>query len=310
MLANAESTNDHLASRLAKTSQVIYRFAGFFCLLECAMEIAEKYLSEFGSFRDGNCDSCMFNRIKVIVDEMYGFMFVKETDPHLVVSESIASRARDIALANLEQYKLLLYVDKNDGRHWNLFSGGQVKFFSPASSISALEVTSQRDGVYTNWEKPNRRIVNLLKKSHPLKVNILLHDSIIFIKSGLYTDWKLKSASSIVDQTLLPELIDEGLLIAIRNGILGKFNKPTVYIKTVPNGDISLEDLERMLSLYGDDRLTVSKYLDKCKNVKIAGCGQTSQDVFEVLNRPEYQSLNLDLSVLVNLKPSECLLRI
>ncbi|CAF1429950.1 unnamed protein product [Adineta ricciae] len=301
--SNSESTNDHLASRLAKTSQVIYRFAGFFCLLESAMEIAEKYVVEFGSFENGRCESHMFDRIQSIVEEMYGYVFVKETVQHLVVNESIANRARDIVLANLEQYKLLLHVDKDDGRHWNVLPGGQSRFFSPVSLNSERTSSSRRDGIFSNGEKPNRRTVNLLQKSNPLKVNILLHDSIIFVKSELYIDWKLKCASSIVDKTLLPELVYEGLLISINNGIIGKFNKPTVYIKTVPGGNICAEDLERMLSLYDDERLTVSNYLDKCKNVKIAGCGQVSNEVFDVLNRPEYKSIGLDLSSLINLKP-------
>lgn len=45
--------NDHLASRLAKTSQLIYRFAGLFWLLKYATEIVEKYLTGYGSFGNG-----------------------------------------------------------------------------------------------------------------------------------------------------------------------------------------------------------------------------------------------------------------
>ena len=307
IVANSELNNDHLASRLAKTSQLIYRFAGFFCLLECAMEIAEKYLAEYGSFGNGRCDLQLFKRIQSIVENTYGFISDNGSIEHFVVHESIARRATDIALANLEQYKLLLFVHKDDGRHWNVLPGSQARFYSHVPLNSVQMSAAQGDARSDMCEKPNRRIFNLLKKSNPLKVNILLHDSIIFVKSGLYVDWKLKGASSIIDKTLLPELVSEGLLMEIKNGIVGKFNKPTVFIKVVPGGNTSLEDLDRMLALYGDDRLTVQVYLDKCKKVKVEGCGKVSNDVFEIFNRSEYMSLRLDLSPLTNLKPSSWL---
>lgn len=69
----------------------------------------------------------------------------------------------------------------------------------------------------------------------------------------LYINRKLKSASSIIDQNLLPELVGEGLLISIKNGIYTRFNKTSVYIKLIPDGNVSLEDLERMVSLSADD---------------------------------------------------------
>ena len=68
---------------------------------------------------------------------------------------------------------------------------------------------------------------------------------------------------------------------------------------------MSREDFARKLASYGDTSLTVDAYLDKCKKIEIEGFGQVSDAVFEVLNRPEYQAMELDLTPLTNLKPSE-----
>ena len=264
------------------------------------MKIADTYLAEFGSFGDGKPNKLMFDRIDRIVNQMYGAILQADSEQHLLVDDSVAWRARDVVLANLEQYKLLLFVEKDDGRHWNVIPGGQMKF----SSSGPLPV-AQSNCVMSKPEKPNRRTNNLLTKSNPLKVNILLHNSIVFVKTGLYVDWRLKMASSIIDKSLLSELVTEGLLIAIPDGIIGKWNKPTVYIKTVPGGLVCCEDVERMIALYADDRLTMDTYLDKCTIVKLEGFGRVSQTVFDVLDRPEYKELNLDLSALIALKPSE-----
>ena len=280
---------------------MVYRLAGLLCLLENAMIIAEKYLLEYGHFDHGKPTKIMFDRVSSIVETTFGAIFEKDSTRHLIVDDSIARRAIDVALATLEQYKLLLFVEKDDGRNWNIFQGGPLKWFSAKPSADGQTIVS------ANLEKPNRRLINLLKKSNPLKVNVLLHDSIVFIKSALYTDWKLKMASAVVDKNLLPELVQEGLLIAVDKGILSKWNKPTVYIKVVPGGGVSHETMDRMLAAYGDERLNMETYLTTCKKINLEGSGQVSPTVFEIINRSEYSALKLDISPLLNLKPSECL---
>ena len=206
----------------------MYRFAGLVCLLEHAFKISDYYLASHASF--GTSQPCQdtFNRLQSIVDREYGDVLSSTTCQHLLVDISVANRAKEITFANLEQYKLLLFLDKDDGRNWNVFPGGLMRYTSmPASAIDRSHLHHQGSSP-SAVEKSSRRQVNLIKKANPLKVNVLLHNSIIFLKSGLYIDRKLKNASSILDKTLLPELVAEGLLLSTERGIVGTWNKPTV----------------------------------------------------------------------------------
>jgi hypothetical protein len=94
-------------------------------------------------------------------------------------------------------------------------------------------------------------------------------------------------------------------VLSIEHGIVGTWNKPTIYIKTLPGGHVTREGLERMLALYGDNRLTLDTYLEKCTKVHIEASGRASGEVFEILERPEYKCMQLDLEPLINLRPSE-----
>jgi hypothetical protein len=275
------------------------------CLLEYALKISDAYLASYASF--GTSQPCQdtFNRLRSIVDSEYGDVLSNTLGQHLLVDSSVANRAKEITFANLEQYKLLLFVDKDDGRNWNVIPGGPIRYTSmPASAIDRNYLYHQGSSSSVA-EKPSRREINLIKKANPLKVNVLLHDSIIFLKSGLYIDRKLKNASSILDKTLLPELVAEGLLLSVAHGVLGTWNKPTVYIKTLPGGNITREHLELMLTVYGDSRLTIETYLEKCSKIQLQASGRLSGEVLDIFDRKEYKVLQMDLTPLINLQPSE-----
>ena len=91
--------------------------AGFLCLLENAVKIVDAYLADFGSFDDGQPNWIFFEQVQSIVEKKYDCLLGRNTDQHLMVENSVVSRAKDIALANFEQYKLLLFVEENDGRN-------------------------------------------------------------------------------------------------------------------------------------------------------------------------------------------------
>lgn len=59
----------------------------------------------------------LYNCIQLIVEHMYDTIFPNVHTHHLVVHESIAKWAMDSVLTNLEQYKLILHVDNEDGLH-------------------------------------------------------------------------------------------------------------------------------------------------------------------------------------------------
>ena len=134
-----------------------------------------------------------------------------------------------------------------------------MKSALPSISTVSQALHADQHAHQATSEKPVRRIINLLNKTKYLKMKILLHDSIVFVKSDLYVNWELKAASLILDSVLLPELVTERLLL----GIDGKWNKTTVYIKIIPGGEMSRDDLRRILASYGDERLTIHTYLDK-----------------------------------------------
>jgi hypothetical protein len=116
-VASQEQDRDHLASRLSKTSQLLYRFAGLMCLLEHALKISDDYLASYESFGTNEPSQTTFDRLQSIVDRQYGYVLGNGTDQHLPVDSLVADRAKEITLANLEQYKLLLFVDRDDGRN-------------------------------------------------------------------------------------------------------------------------------------------------------------------------------------------------
>ncbi|CAK9189220.1 unnamed protein product [Sphagnum troendelagicum] len=179
LAANEERSNDHLAARLSKLSLAMYRITGFITLCESTFQISQQYVQNGQSFGDGEMTKPMFSDLRSLVNDLHGY-----PPCTLCVDAVTASRGHKVTLANLQQYKVLMNLGKDDAYNWNSY----VPFGATTSSASSSTVCATRSLSTTT----SKKAANLLSKSNLLKVNILLHDSLLFIKSGLYVDRQLK----------------------------------------------------------------------------------------------------------------------
>ena len=256
--------------------------------------ILEDYLLHHFSFTDGTMNSDMFAALRAIAMKLYGVPTDNAVEYRIVVNEQCARRAYTITLANIEQYKLLMHITNEDEHNWSMYKCTRTK---ASPNISGISVNLQHTLPMTT-----SGIAKLKTKANKLKVKILLHDSILFIKSGLYIDRELKNASSMLENILLRELVADGLLHEVKRGLVGKFNKPSIYIKGLPATEEELPEFVRRLSEFDDSRLSFDNYISKCKKIDIRGKGIVSQSVFSILERDQYKSLDVDYSCLHRLE--------
>lgn len=272
----------------------LYRLAGFISILEAAFTIAQQYLLEYHSFYDGKMNSKMFDALQHTVDRLFSSSTASSTPYSIVVSKEIAQRAYEVTMANIEQYKLLMYVTSDDINNWSLVKYARMKTSSNLSKSSSACTAS-----VSSEDSPEFK-----KETDALKSMILLHDSLIFIKTGLYPHRPLKNASNFLERILLRELVDGGYLIEVEDGIVSKNNKMKVYIKIIPT-EQSLPQFIHRLSIFNRTELTYAAYMEKCKKIHVNTEGIVSRKIFEILNRTEYQVLNLDYSCLYQLNKRE-----
>ncbi|CAF3558589.1 unnamed protein product [Rotaria sp. Silwood1] len=144
-----------------------------------------------------------------------------------------------------------------------------------------------------------RKQQNMLKKTNNYKTSILLHDSLVFIKSNLYINSFLKKASSILEQSFLTPLVNDGYLLTIPNGLICSKSKATIYVKMIPSDDDdSKEKFIGLLAKMNDERLNYNSYMASCKTISLNTVGAVSEGVIEVLQLERYQRLNIDFTSL------------
>lgn len=152
------------------------------------------------------------------------------------------------------------YIADDDDVNWTFNKSSRIKFKSnsindsDASLVSATVTATMPEKFKT--------------KLSQLKVKILLHQSLVFFKSGLYVDREVKNASSILD-SLLGELVEDGYLIEVKKGIVGKYKKPNVFVKGEPNENHSIPEFIHRLCKFRDHRLTYDNYIMTCKKINL-----------------------------------------
>ena len=285
-----------MAARLAKSSHVLYRLSGFISLLESAYKIVEEYLLNYGTFQNGVINDEMLKEFTEIAKKLYDTDDNSAYKYNIIVNEQCARRAYEITLGNIEQYKLLMHITDDDAVHWTLNKCSRTK--------STSNDTSGTGGTLPVSTTVTSIPLKLQQKANRLKAKILLHSSLLFIKSGLYVDRELKNASSALD-ILLKELVEEHLLLEIKPGIIGKFNKPSVFIKTIPATADAIPEFVHRLSNLNDGLLSYDTFISKCKNIELNAKGSVSRDVFMILEQAQYRELNLDYSLLYEMQNSE-----
>ncbi|CAF3290441.1 unnamed protein product [Rotaria sp. Silwood2] len=301
-----EGVKDNVSARLNKTALVCYRLTGLCALVEAAFDMVAEYVEEYVTFGAGEADEVFFHRATKIAERKYGPIIRKEQ--RLMVDANICKRAHDVTVQNLAQYMTLMKIQEEDKKNWFTQAGRTMKammrFITPEDSTELAESKNTNEVLVNNGHKIGwpltRKQENMLRKADIYKVSILLHPSLVFIKSSLYANSSLKKTTSILETSFIKPLVTDGYLVAISNGLVYQKTKATVYIKMVPTADEeSKETFSTRLASFRDARLNYDTYLASCSNISFYSAGVISEKVFEILRLERYRSLNIDISSLV-----------
>lgn len=259
------------------------------------------YINEYVSFGRGEADELFFNRACKIVFAKYGSVIRKEK--RYTISTEICRRAHDVTVRNLAQYMALMKIKPEDKLNWFGPSSRMMKSILRSSIFDKYRQHGQAANVEenavangTNASLPlTRKQRNMLRKTNFYKASILLHPSLIFLKSGLYINSSLKKASSLMDSNFLQELVAEEYLIAIPKGVICRKSKPTLYIKVLPLPDNdSKDEFIKRLATFNDVRLNYNSYMESCNMVSFDTMGFISGEIRKILLLERYQCLNVD----------------
>lgn len=203
-------------------------------------------------------------------------------------------------------------IHKEDRKNWSTQSGRAMKSsirLRAGEDMVEIDGKNSDEALVINQNSINlaltRKQKNMMKKIDNYKASILLHPSLVFIKSGLYINSSLKKASSILENSFLKPLVDDGYLIAIRNGLKCRKSKVNVYVKMVPfNDEESKEAFNSQLKMLNDERLNLDSYLASCNVISFHCSGVITKEVMDVLALERYQMLKVDLSAITQLASS------
>ncbi|CAF3629122.1 unnamed protein product [Rotaria sp. Silwood1] len=296
---------DNVSARLNKTALVSYRIAGLCGLTEAAFDLVSVYINHYVTFGDGQVDAPFFHRAAKIAEMQYCSILCKEQN--FIISTDICKRAQNVTVQNLAQYMSLMKISGEDKKNWIGSSGRNIR---PTMRISTTdenyELVESMDTFQCSIDISSKTTVpltrkqqNMLKKTNNYKTSILLHNSLVFIKSNLYINSFLKKASSILEQSFLTPLVNDGYLLTIPNGLICSKSKATIYVKMIPSDDDdSKEKFIGLLAKMNDERLNYNSYMASCKTISLNTVGAVSEGVIEVLQLERYQRLNIDFTSL------------
>jgi hypothetical protein len=204
ILGSKDNVQDNVSARLNKTALAIYRIAAFCGLLEAAYDMVSVYIDEFVSFNNGEADDLFFQRSSKIAEQMYGPILRKEE--RFIISTDVCKRAQNVNVQNLAQYLALMKISTEDKKRWINSSGKTMRSsmgFSITNQNELDELTDiSRNSIDVQGKSQlplSRKQLNILKKTNNHKASILLHPSLLFLKSGLYINSCLKKASSLIN---------------------------------------------------------------------------------------------------------------
>ncbi|CAF4006891.1 unnamed protein product [Adineta steineri] len=271
------------------------RIAGFCGLLEAAFDMVPIYIDQFVSFDNGEVNDWFFERCSKIAENMYGPVLRK--DERFVISTEICKRSQKVNVQNLAQYLSLMKISDEDKKKWMYSCGKNIRSCIEFSTIDGNKLPETTDISSKPELALSRKQENMLKKTNHYMASILLHPSLVFLKSGLYINSSLKKASSLLESSFLNPLVDEGYIVAIRNGLICKKSKVTVYIKTLPSdNNASKEDFAARLAFLNDVRLNFDTYIASCNTISLHTMGILNEEVMHVLQLERYEQLNIDFN--------------
>lgn len=102
---------------------------------------------------------------------------------------------------------------------------------------------------------------------------------------------------------VIQHLLDSDLLVKYQHGIKHDNKRTPVYIKRLPTeGDPEIEkEFRSLLSEYKYEKNSISLelYKEKCQSLSVVTDGILQDDVYDILNRPEYATCAFFTSILV-----------
>jgi len=275
-----EELDDHLASRFGKSVDAVHRIAGLCQIIEFSWDIVKGFVQRHGGFEDHSISNEFVNKCELLFVELYTSCI--ENNRSFFISIDVVERAIDVISGNLEQYKLLMFIPNYESIHMISTSN------KPADSL-----------LIDYMNKKDKKRLKFGKKSFEMEQAILLFNSVLFTLSTLYECRLLKNGAAVL-RDICEGLVYKKLLIKVDCATGSGTKFVTVYIKALPDHTSAIECQRFIndLALLGNPSVTMQTVLDKCRNIKYLCKKPPIQRVFEILNRPQYQVLNLDLTPL------------
>ncbi|CAF2099134.1 unnamed protein product [Rotaria magnacalcarata] len=150
-----------------------------------------------------------------------------------------------------------------------------------------------------NMNKKAKKYLKFSKKSVQMEQEILLFDSVLFTLKTLYECRLLKNGAAVL-RGICESLVNKQILIKVDRATGFRTKSVTIYIKVLPNptSDIECHKFINDLASLGNPSLTMQTVLDTCRKIKYFCKKSPIQNVFKILDQPQYKCLNLDLSPL------------
>ncbi len=275
-----EERDDHLASRFGKSVDAVHRIAGICQIVELSWDMVKLFIERYGGFKDNFISSEFLANCELLFVNHYASCI--ENNRTFFITIDVVERAIDVISGNLEQYKLMMFVPEHEGIH--------------------MASTSNKP---TDWlmtkpmDKKAKKILKFGKKSAEMIQAILLFNSVLFTLTTLYECRLLKNGAAVL-QDMCESLVNKQLLIKVDRATGSGTKSVTIYIKALPDqtSNIECQRFINDLASLGNSSITMQTVIDMSRKIKYCCKKPPIQSVFEILSRPQYKVLNLDLTPL------------
>jgi hypothetical protein len=150
-----------------------------------------------------------------------------------------------------------------------------------------------------NLSRKEKRIMRLQPRMALIMSRVLLFRSLVFTSTGLYVDRVIKRSATILGLAL-NKLVELDLLFIIKKGFFSS-KWTSVYVKRLPVTSSITDQMEFDLKLAELEvaELSLENLREASHEIIIHGKGKMSKQLIDLLRRPEYVELNLDLDSLI-----------
>lgn len=255
----------------------------FLYIIESSFSIAVKYLEIFGCFpEDGMITKEFVDAVKNLINQQ--FFDDKGRMKKHYVSVEMVERCRDVMTGNLEQYKLLMYIAPEE------------RMMQPLQPKTVAVLRSDEGDL----SKKQQRINRLQPRMLEIMGKILLFRSLLFTSTGLHIDRVIKRSAAIL-KPALKKLVELEFLFIVERGLLSSKWTP-IYVKRFPTTTSTIDQLQFELKLaeLNVPELNLQNIRDASCEILLQGKGKISKQLLDLLRRPEYTELNVNIDTLTS----------